>query len=108
MLKLIRNYINPNGFAVRGLVIFTKSRFQGLKVAYLIKKGISDFKFKQFEHAQVKVERARGVGRKLCIRDNTDSLKMIFTKGSGGKKGRLLRSCFFGKKGNDSIKTELR
>jgi hypothetical protein len=33
-----------------------------LKVAYLIEKGISVFKFKQFERAQVKVERARGVG----------------------------------------------
>ncbi len=42
--------------------------YKVLKVAYLIEKGISDFKFKQFEHARVKVEQARGVGRKLCMR----------------------------------------
>jgi hypothetical protein len=41
----------------------------------LIEKGISDFKFKQFEHAQVKVEQARGVGQKLCMRNNSDSFE---------------------------------
>jgi hypothetical protein len=78
------------------------NNYKLLKVAFLIEKGISDFKFKQFEHAQVKVERARGVGRKLCMRNNSDSLKMIFTKGSGEEKGRALRSCFFGKRAHRS------
>jgi hypothetical protein len=58
---------------------------------------MSDFKFKQFEHAQVKVDRARGVGRKLCMRNNSDSFEMIFTKGSGGEKGRAWILLFWGK-----------
>jgi hypothetical protein len=68
-----------------------------LKVAYVIKEGISDFKFKQCEHAQVKVERARWVVRKLYMRNNSDSLKMIFSKGSGGGKGWAFGSYFAGK-----------
>ncbi len=39
-----------------------------LKDAYLIEQGATDFGFKQFEHAQVKGEWARGVRRKLCVR----------------------------------------
>jgi hypothetical protein len=43
--------------------------------ACLIEKGMYDFKFKQFEHAQVKVEQATGVGRKLCMKNNSDSFE---------------------------------
>jgi hypothetical protein len=72
------------------------------KVAYLTEKGMSDFKFKQFEHAQVKVEQARGVGRKLCMRNNSDSLKMIFTKGSGEEKGAGAQVLFLREKAHGS------
>ncbi len=76
-----------------------------LKVAYLIEKGAPDFGFRQFEHAYVKgelarggekivywhiiqtvwtlickSERARGGGAKLCMRNRSDVLLEYMTQ----------------------------
>jgi hypothetical protein len=69
VIQILTNMRNKRG--VRGICFLDEWIKNGhmLKVAYLVEKGASDFKFRQVEHAKVKVERSRGVG-KNCVWEN--------------------------------------